>query len=263
MNSFLLILMISLMSVRLTLQAAIKDDPKGIVNSKNDNVKTLDYKNSVQEIVKDLISTWTSPLVYLKNRGYLRGPQIGFDMLLSNDMNDSKDVKKNVERVARSSADDEETPNDLGHLFRTLFSTSDDVDVSNQIKSKMGVPWDMKALKTTVRNEVSRFYEKFYDKHNKQAVSKEDGEIETEIDREVAHLYPSVVDGEKEKESANEKEKDTEKEKKAISSVKTALKQPKVSQGLAKLLTVRVKPLVQQQQQQEQLKEQKAPNPST
>ncbi|TDG47765.1 hypothetical protein AWZ03_005909 [Drosophila navojoa] len=263
MNTFSLILMISLMSVPLTLQAAIKDDPKSVVNSKNDNVKALDYKNSVQEIVKDLIGTWTSPLVYLKNRGYLRGPQIGFDMLMSNDMNDSKDDKKNVERVSRSSADDEDTPNDLGHLFRTLFSTSDDGNVSDQIKSKMGVPWDMNALKTTVRNEVSRFYEKFYDKHSKQTVNK-DSEIDTEIDREVAHLYPSLVDGEKEQESINEKEK--EKEKKAISSVKTVLKQPKLSNGLAKILTARVKPLVQQQQQQQQqelLKEQKAPNPST
>lgn len=250
MNSFLLLLMISLIGVPVTLQAAIKDDLKGIVNSKNDNVRALDYKNSVQEIVKDLISTWTSPLVYLKNRGYLRGPQIGFDMLMSNDMNDSKDDKKNVERVARSSSDDVDTPNDLSHLFRTLFSTSDDASVSDQIKSKMGVPWDMNALKTTVRNEVSRFYEKFYDKHSKQTVNKEDGEIETEIDREVAHLYPSLVDGDKEKASANEKEK----EKKAISSVKIALKQPKLNKGLAKLLTVRVKPLLQQQQQ-EQLKE--------
>ncbi|EDW60005.1 uncharacterized protein [Drosophila virilis] len=226
MQFSLLFLLISLMSVSVTLQGVIRNDEN------NGNVKTLNYQSSVKEIVKDLIAAWSSPLVYLKNRGYLSAPEIGFDMLLKDD--------KLGERKARSN--EEETPNDLSHLFRTLFSSSDS-NVSDKIKSKLGVPWDMTALKNSVRNEAFKYYEKFYDKRNQQA-SKNQGDGETDIDRQVAQLYPTVV-------FTPNKEHADEEQKKVIEEV-ASHKEPKLINGIAKLLSSRAKPMPLQQ-----LKEQK------
>lgn len=253
MNSFLLFLMISLISVPFTLQTTIKADLKSNANSNDGNVKALDYRNSVEEIVKDLMEVWTSPLVYLRDRGYLRTPNVGF-MLMSNGINDSKDDKKNGERATRRSDKEDNTPNDLKYLFRSLFSTSNDINVSDKIKSKT---WDMNVLKSTVRNEASKFYEKFYDRYNGQT-AKTDKKVETDTDREVAQISTSLVASEK------AKRKEIEKEKTSTSSVKVAHKQPQsqlqLSDGIAQILTAWAKPL---QQQSKQLKEQKETNPST
>ncbi|XP_064541540.1 uncharacterized protein LOC135430699 [Drosophila montana] len=224
------------MSVSVTLQGVIRDDEN------NGNVKTLNYQSSVKEIVKDLIAAWSSPLVYLKDRGYLSAPDIGFDMLLGKRQTNELKDDKHGERKARSN--EEETPNDLSHLFRTLFSSSDVSNVSDKIKTKMGVPWDMNALKNSVRNEAFKYYEKFYDKRNQQA-SKNQGDGETDIDRQVAQLYPSVV-------FTPNKEHVDEEEKKVIEEVATSHKEPKLVNGIAKLLSSRAKPMPLQQEQQEQ-----------
>ncbi|EDW01670.1 uncharacterized protein LOC6561262 [Drosophila grimshawi] len=243
MNSLFLFLLVSLLSTFVIQQSAsrFKED--------HDNVKTLSYPTSAREIVKDLIANWNSPLVYLKNRGYLKTPQMGFEMMLGEKHTDevmaSKDNKK-MQRVARSS---EEATNDLSYLFRTLFSSSDN-SVSDKIKSKLGVPWDMNALKNSVRSEAHKFYDNFYEKRHQQALNSKQGEDNTDIERQVAQLYPSLVI------TPNK-----EQEKYIEPSEQDVHKEPKFLNGIAKLLTSRAKPLPLQLK--EQKKTVQEDNPAT
>ncbi|KAH8299398.1 hypothetical protein KR044_000999, partial [Drosophila immigrans] len=198
----------------------------------NGKVKTLKYQSSVKEIVKDLITNWNSPIVYLRNRGYLKAPQIDLDMF-------RKDVGKEVskeqgeaKKSKRMSGNNEyEGGNDLGHLFRSLFASSDIAGISDKIKSKLGVGWDMDKLKTSVRNEASKFYEEFYNKRSQQVSRGQTVEEGGDIDKQVAQLYPSVIPSASSEQVENEEKKQ---------SVETAAhKEAKFLSGIAKLLTNR------------------------
>ncbi|XP_034109921.1 uncharacterized protein LOC117571724 [Drosophila albomicans] len=190
------------------------------VEKNNKNVKTLKYQSSVKEIVKDLITNWNSPIVYLRNRGYLKAPQIDFDMF-------RKDLGKKAKRMSGTN----ENGNDLGEMFRSLFASSDIAGISDKIKSKLGVGWDMDKLKTSVRNEASKFYEQFYNKRSQQVSNGQQVEESADIDKQVAQLYPSVIP------SASNQQ--TEKDEKKESLEPAVHKEAKFLSGIAKLLTNR------------------------
>lgn len=203
--------------------------PSGTIeDTSNGHVKTLKYQNSVGEIVKDLITSWNSPILYLKNRGYLTEPRIDFDMFRKDvGKEESKDAQK-PRRMAGSS--EHESTNDLGHLFRSLFS-SNDKSISDNINSRLGVAWDMDKLKTSVHNEAHKFYEAFSNKRNDQVPIKQELEENTDIDKPAAELYPSVI--------PNPSNDHTEKEERKESFEPTPYKETKLLNGIAKLLTNR------------------------
>ncbi|KAH8346418.1 hypothetical protein KR084_012988 [Drosophila pseudotakahashii] len=141
-------------------------------------VKVVKYENSVDTIVKDLIDNWQSPLVYLKSRGYLpkdlqTAPELDFQQLQGNLVPDlpllrlNKDSKREIEEEknvkARSLQDPKEL--DLKRMFQTLFS-SNDKGASEEIQSKLGVSWDMNALKSSARLGAKKYLEKFNSKRN-------------------------------------------------------------------------------------------------
>ncbi|XP_017125545.1 uncharacterized protein LOC108144896 [Drosophila elegans] len=151
------------------------------------NLKVVKYEDSVDTIVKDLIDNWQSPFVYLKSRGYLPKdlPDLDFQQLQGNldpelSLKDldafNKDSKREVEtkkvlktdeevdqRAARSLEDPKEL--DLKRMFQSLFS-SNDKNASEEIKSKLGVTWDMNALKSSARLGAKQFLDKFNSKRN-------------------------------------------------------------------------------------------------
>ncbi|XP_017070377.2 uncharacterized protein LOC108107378 [Drosophila eugracilis] len=150
------------------------------------NLKVVKYKNSVDTIVKDLIDNWQSPLVYLKSRGYLPkdlqdAPELDFQQLQENLVPElslidlvglNKDSKREIEtknkvftdqRSARSPQGPKEM--DLKRMFHSLFS-SNDKSASEEIKSKLGVSWDMNALKSSARLGAKKYLEKFNSKRN-------------------------------------------------------------------------------------------------
>ncbi|KAL7738693.1 hypothetical protein ACLKA6_006978 [Drosophila palustris] len=222
---------------------------KPIEEPSNGPIKTLKYRSSVGEIVNDLISNWNSPIWYLRNRGYFRAPQIDFGMFRKQESEPSNNSEKS-KRMAVSN--ESESPNDLSHLFRSLFSTNDN-SISDKIRSKLGVAWDMDKLKTSVSNEAHKFFEKFYNKRNEQlpkGQQLEGGDLE--IDKQVAQLYPSVL-------TQPSNDQHTEKEEKKESFEPTLHKETKFLNGIAKLLTNRelmgkVKTFVAPEQAQESKK---------
>ncbi|KAI8040169.1 hypothetical protein M5D96_007599 [Drosophila gunungcola] len=151
------------------------------------NLKVVKYEDSVDTIVKDLIDNWQSPFVYLKSRGYLPKnlPDLDFQQLQGNLVSElslkdldalNKDSKREVEtenvlktdekldqRAARSLEDPKEL--DLKRMFQSLFS-SNDKNASEEIKSKLGVSWDMNALKSSARLGAKKFLDKFNSKRN-------------------------------------------------------------------------------------------------
>ncbi|KAH8413602.1 hypothetical protein KR222_001622 [Zaprionus bogoriensis] len=210
-----------------------EQDPKG-------NVKTLSYTDSVKEIVKDLIDSWNSPLVYLKKRGYLNPVFIALNMM--HDEPEAKDPNKEIMRIARSFYEETSSTADLNNLFRNLFSSANDNSVSDKIKSKLGVAWDMDKLKTSVRNEAHKYYEKYYDKRNEQQSNRP---VIEDIDKQVAQLYPSVIPSAS-SEHAEQEEHGKELPQPVTGSLATSPgeKDTKFLNGIAKLLTNRkAKPL--------------------
>jgi len=154
------------------------------------NLKVVKYENSVDTIVKDLIDNWQSPLVYLKGRGYLPkelqiAPELDFQQLQVNSgpelsINEllrlNKESKREVEAKNKVNADGKlddrsarslHDPKDLElkRMFQTLFSTNDQA-ASEEIQSKLGVSWDMNALKSSARLGAKKYLEKFNSKRN-------------------------------------------------------------------------------------------------
>jgi len=217
--------------------------PSGTVEeTANGPVKTLNYRSSVGEIVKDLISNWNSPIWYLRNRGYFTAPQIDFGLFRKDVGKEESKESNNGEKSKRMAGTNEyESTNDLSHLFRSLFSSNDN-SISDKIKSKLGVAWDMDKLKSSVSNEAHKFFEKFYNKRNQEVPKGHQLEGNTDIDKQVAQLYPSVI--------PNPSNDHTEKEEKKESfEPMTAQKETKFLNGIAKLLTNKelmgkVKPLI-------------------
>ncbi|XP_017061969.1 uncharacterized protein LOC108101906 [Drosophila ficusphila] len=151
------------------------------------NLKVVKYEDSVDTIVKDLIDNWQSPLVYLKSRGYLpkdlqNSPELDFQQLQGNLIPNFslKDSKREVESTAEAKANSKSDQRDvrsaqdlkeleLKRMFQSLFS-SNDISASEEIKSKLGVSWDMNALKSSARLGAKKYFEKLNNKRN-QAVS--------------------------------------------------------------------------------------------
>ncbi|XP_017010357.2 uncharacterized protein [Drosophila takahashii] len=140
------------------------------------NVKVIKYGNSVDTIVKDLIDNWQSPLVYLKSRGYLPkdlqiAPELDFQQMQGNLSPDlpllNKDSKREIEEEKSVKARSLQDPKDLDlkRMFQTLFS-SNDKGASEEIQSKLGVSWDMNALKSSARLGAKKYLEKFNSKRN-------------------------------------------------------------------------------------------------
>ncbi|KAH8369609.1 hypothetical protein KR093_000290, partial [Drosophila rubida] len=204
--------------------------PSGDVENAKGNVKTLKLQSSVKEIVKDLITNWNSPIVYLRNRGYLKAPRIDFDMFRKDVYKVSKQEGEAKKTKRRTRHTDDGVDNDIGLMFRSFFASNDNADISNKIKSKLGVAWDMDKLKTSVQNEASKFYQKYYNKRNHQAHSNGHSMEEGgDIDRQVAQLYPSVIPS-----ASNEQ---TEKEEKKEPLQPVSQKDARFLSGIAKLLT--------------------------
>lgn len=190
------------------------------------SVKKLNYPESVKEIVKDLIASWNSPLVYLKKRGYISPVAVefkdsdNFELL-------TKSVKK---RQTRTTNEDTGNPGDLNNLFRTLFSGSDK-NASDQIKTKLGVAWDMDKLKTTVRNEAQKFYDEYYNRHDMRT----DSNTPVAINKQVAQLYPSLVSSPSNDHTEGEEEHHKDMSRPLVQ------RESKFLNGIAKLLTNRDK----------------------
>lgn len=188
-------------------------------------VKKLNYPDSVKEIVKDLIASWNSPLVYLKKRGYISPVAAAFKDSESSELL-MNSVKK---RQTRTTNEDTGSSGDLNNLFRTLFSGSDK-NASDQIKTKLGVAWDMDKLKTTVRNEAQKFYDEYYNRHDMRT----DSNTPVAINKQVAQLYPSLV-------SSPTNDHTEEEEHHKDMSRPMVQRESKFLNGIAKLLTSRDK----------------------
>lgn len=186
------------------------------------SVKKLNYPESVREIVKDLIASWNSPLVYLKKRGYISPVSAAINLLQRSDSARERQTRSN---------DENSNTGDLGNLFRTLFSDNDKT-ASDKIKTKLGVAWDMDKLKTTVRNEAQKFYDEYFNKRDFRT----DSNIPMVINKQVAQLYPSLV--------SNPSNTEEEEHNKDISRPMVQ-KETKFLNGIAKLLSSRdkLKPL--------------------
>ncbi|ALC40830.1 CG30161 [Drosophila busckii] len=145
----------------------------------------------MEGIVKDLISRWESPLGYLHNRGYIKAPAPDFDNLQKE--LEAKEVKIHEEQNKREVRSYNKVRDaNLKDMFQTLFSSKDN-GISDELRSKLNVPWDMTALKQTAHNEANRFYEKFYNKRVEEKTV-DDAPIDpAQVDKQVARLYPSVV----------------------------------------------------------------------
>lgn len=198
----------------------------GEEKEKEASVKKLSYPESVKEIVKDLIASWNSPLVYLKKRGYITPVGAALNNLLQRI--DSKNTAR--ERQIRSN-DETNSPGDLANLFRTLFSDNDKT-ASDKIKTKLGVAWDMDKLKTSVRNEAQKFYDEYFNRPSLRT----DSNTPLAINKQVAQLYPSLVSN-----PSNTEEEEHNKD----MSRPMVQKETKFLNGIAKLLSNRdkLKPL--------------------
>ncbi|XP_016972360.1 uncharacterized protein LOC108039786 [Drosophila rhopaloa] len=210
------------------------------------NLKVVKYENSVDTIVKDLVDNWQSPLVYLKSRGYLpkdlqNAPELDFQQLQGNLVPDlpikdlfafNKDSKRDVElknevktidqRAARSLDDPKEL--DLKRMFQSLFSSNDKA-ASEEIKSKLGVSWDMNALKSSARLGAKKFLDKFNSKRNQveNVVLNEakDAAVSYEGAHKLEVLVPSHILEKKSNESMD----------------KSAYNKPNFLKGVAKILS--------------------------
>lgn len=209
------------------------------------NLKVVKYENSVDTIVKNLIDNWQSPLVYLKSRGYLPkdAPEMDFQQLQGNldpelSLNDLVELNKDSKREAETKSQDNsigqidpravrslQDPKDLElkKMFQTLFS-SNDKTASEQIKSKLGVSWDMNALKTSARLGAKKYLEKFNNKRNKGMsllpIESSDGTLTNEASLNFSSLIPHAL------------------EKKSNDSVrKTTISKPSFLKGVAKILS--------------------------
>ncbi|KAH8275510.1 hypothetical protein KR026_009331 [Drosophila bipectinata] len=209
----------------------------------DDNLKVVKYENSVDTIVKDLIGSWQSPIVYLKSRGYLpndmqEAPEMDFEQLQGNSEllvpikesnKDSLEFKRQaasvqengpvikakiseskVQEVAPETVTVKETKlldsdslrparsfenvrdNELKQMFQNLFSTNDE-NVSNEIKSKLDVTWDMDSIKHSARQGAMKYLDKFNSKRAQQGSLLYNEPIDISVSKEVSQNYPSLV----------------------------------------------------------------------
>ncbi|KAH8321279.1 hypothetical protein KR074_000209, partial [Drosophila pseudoananassae] len=210
----------------------------------DDNLKVVKYENSVDTIVKDLIGSWQSPIVYLKSRGYLPkdmqgAPEMDLEQLHGNldvevpikgsnkdflefKRQAAKSVQENgpeikakiseskVQEVALETATVKETQlldsdsqrparsfenlqdNELKKMFQNLFSTNDE-NVSNEIKSKLDVTWDMDSIKHSARQGAMKYLDKFNNKRAQEGSLLYNEPIDISVSKEVSQNYPSLV----------------------------------------------------------------------
>ncbi|XP_002043108.2 uncharacterized protein LOC6618860 [Drosophila sechellia] len=209
------------------------------------NIKVVKYENSADTIVKDLIDNWQSPLVYLKSRGYLPkdAPEMDFQQLQGNldpesSINDLVELNKDSKRQTEAKSQDNsigqmdpravrslQDPKDLElkKIFQTLFS-SNDKTACEEIKSKLGVSWDMNSLKTSARMGAKKYLEKFNSKRNKGMsllpIESSDGTLTNDAFSNFSSFIPHAL------------------EKKSNDSVrKTTISKPTFLKGVAKILS--------------------------
>ncbi|XP_034652648.1 uncharacterized protein LOC117891337 [Drosophila subobscura] len=171
-----------------------------------DNLKVLNYQNSAETIVQDLIDNWQSPIGYLESRGYLPNvlqyaPKLNFDRetdpveaKTGNAIKENDSAVTDNDRLVRSF--DEPNSDEMKNMFRRLFSSKKDDTISDEIKSKLDVSWDMNQLVSTALKEAEKCHEKFSMKLTQNAeidpiVTNEP--FDSDIDAEIAQLYPSVL----------------------------------------------------------------------
>ncbi|EDW92584.1 uncharacterized protein LOC6532096 [Drosophila yakuba] len=179
------------------------------------NLKVVKYENSVDTIVRDLIDNWQSPLVYLKSRGYLPkdAPEMDFQQLQGNSVPElplkdlielNKDSKREAEtksqgnpveqmdpRAVRSLQDPKDL--ELKRMFQTLFSSSDKT-ASEEIQSKLGVSWDMNALKSSARLGAKKYLEKYNNKRNQGLTESQDGSLTNVASLNFSSLIPHILE---------------------------------------------------------------------
>ncbi|EDV57051.1 uncharacterized protein Dere_GG19904 [Drosophila erecta] len=181
------------------------------------NLKVVKYENSVDTIVRDLIANWQSPLDYLKNRGYLPkdAPEMDFQQLQGRlvpelslkDLGElNKDSKREADTKSTENAAEHMDPRavrspqqpkdlELKRMFQTLFSSSDKT-ASEEIQSKLGVSWDMNALKTSARLGAKKYLEKFNSKRNQGfsllPIESMDGSLTNEASLNFSSLVPHM-----------------------------------------------------------------------
>ncbi|XP_022227727.2 uncharacterized protein LOC111077675 [Drosophila obscura] len=180
-----------------------------------DNLKVLNYQNSAKTIVQDLIDNWQSPIGYLESRGYLpKDLQYAPDLNVDNAQNNAPqdlpqneiskkqfqesaseaEAKAENDRLVRSF--DKQNSDDVKKMFRRLFSSENDDTISDELKSKLDVSWDMNQLRATARREAEKCYEKFCKKRTQNDATHPtvtDEQFDSDIDAEIAQLYPSVL----------------------------------------------------------------------
>ncbi|KAH8401473.1 hypothetical protein KR009_005742 [Drosophila setifemur] len=187
------------------------------------SLKVVNYEDSVGTIVNDLIGSWQSPIVYLKSRGYLPkelqdAPELDFEQVQGNFnqelsqkelVSENKECKRQTENTRKDSAvakyDDladsknkRATPVyasrkdiELKQMFKNLFSSNDE-NASNAIKTKLDVPWDLNALKSSARQGAKKYLEKFNNKRNEEG-SLFLGEGIDADSAEVSKDYPNIL----------------------------------------------------------------------
>ncbi|KAH8350271.1 hypothetical protein KR067_010801 [Drosophila pandora] len=215
-----------------------------LITAADDNLKVVKYENSVDTIVKDLIGSWQSPIVYLKSRGYLPkdmqdAPEMDFEQLQGNldlDMQikepnkdfmefkrqaagnvqakgpeiQAKIPESKIQEVAPKTAAvkeaklldfDGQRPTrsfenmediELKKMFHNLFSTNDE-NVSNEIKSKLDVTWDMDSLKHSARQGAKKYLDKFNSKRAQEGSLLYSDPVDIAVSKEVSQNYPSLV----------------------------------------------------------------------
>ncbi|XP_043642564.1 uncharacterized protein LOC122612796 [Drosophila teissieri] len=179
------------------------------------NLKVVKYENSVDTIVRDLIDNWQSPLVYLKSRGYLPkdAPEMDFQQLQGNSVPElslkdlvelNKDSKREAETKSQEKPAEQMDPRavrslqepkdlELKRMFQTLFSSSDKA-ASEEIQSKLGVSWDMNALKSSARLGAKKYFEKFNSKRNQGLTESLDGSLTNEASLNFSSLVPHILE---------------------------------------------------------------------
>ncbi|XP_002022223.2 uncharacterized protein LOC6596941 [Drosophila persimilis] len=188
------------------------------------NLEVPNYQNPAKKIVQDLIDSWQSPIGYLESRGYLPKdiqyvPDLNFDTAQKNSLQDwpqndlsqkqyqESPAKANAENAIREMdpalaetdrlvrSFDEQDSDELKKMFDRLFSSKNDDTISDEIKSKLDVSWDMNQIKTSALREANKRYEKFCIKRtqNEPLSTDTDEQFDSAIDAEIAELYPSVL----------------------------------------------------------------------
>ncbi|XP_017024580.1 uncharacterized protein [Drosophila kikkawai] len=135
------------------------------------NSKAGNYHTPVKGIVNDLIENWEPPFAYLKSRGYLAedlpsAPELqDFQQQLQENSDQElpleKDSKRNLGKKKKCDSrnvrlSDEPKDMNLKDMFRDLFSSKKS-SVSEDLKAKLNVDWDMNALKYSAQESAKKY----------------------------------------------------------------------------------------------------------